>query len=130
MDSGQRKALRVLIADDDQEMRAYVRDILAKRGWRSVLASSGDELLARLADDEPYDLVVSDLRMPSPNGLAVASMIRTAGLGTPFLLVTAFPDDEFARAMGALPSTALLGKPFTPAQLVAAADTLTSSSLG
>ncbi len=123
--AGMCEAMRVLIADDDADMRSYLRDVLQKRGFSIAAVASGCELLARLAHDEPYDLVVSDLRMPSPSGLQVACMMRTAGLATPFLLITAFPDARLQRALAALPSVTLLGKPFTPAQLVSAATALT-----
>ena len=112
---------RILIADDDEAMRAWLR--LALRTVTSEIedAGSGQELLERIAtDDVRFDAVVTDVRMPGPDGLQVVVMARTAGLNTPILVITAFPDRSLAETVARLDHTALLAKPFDVVELRAA----------
>ena len=107
---------RIFIADDDQAMREWLRLLL--RPMRAAIreASAGVELLELLASGEPYDLVITDLRMPAPSGLQIVAMARAAGVTTPFLVITAFPDDEVRRALAAS-GAELLAKPFSATEL-------------
>jgi len=110
---------RVIVADDDPAMREWLRLLLRPLGALIREAAGGLELLDLLADDEPYDLVITDVRMPGPDGLQVVAMARTAGSCAPFLVITAFPDDDLRRALRSAGAT-LLAKPFAPAELRAA----------
>jgi CheY-like chemotaxis protein len=107
---------RIFIADDDQAMREWLRLLL--RPMRATIreASAGLELLELLASGEPYDLVITDLRMPGPSGLQIVAMARAAGVTAPFLVITAFPDDEVERTLAASGAD-LLAKPFTATEL-------------
>ena len=114
---------RVIVADDDPALREWLRLLLRPLQAQIREASGGLELLDLLAADEPYDLVITDVRMPGPNGLQVVAMARTAGLVAPFLVITAFPDDDVRRSLQAA-GAELLAKPFTPAELRDAVATL------
>lgn len=109
---------RVLVADDDLDMRQVIRQILESLGAEVHEASSGVALLSRLADDRDFDLVVTDVRMPWMSGEHVVRMARTAGFDVPVLIMTAFADDGLRRAVEALPGSALLEKPFDMRDLV------------
>ncbi|MEO7731370.1 MAG: response regulator, partial [Kofleriaceae bacterium] len=79
--------------------------------------ASGAELLSLLSDEgDQVDLVISDVRMPMPGGLDALAMARTAGVTTPFMLITAFADDEVRAAAHALHAT-VLDKPFFASDL-------------
>ncbi len=107
---------RVIIADDDPAMRDWLRLLLRPFQTDVLEAAGGLELLELLATEEPYDLVITDVRMPGPDGLQVVAMARTAGSLAPFLVITAFPDDDLRRALHAA-GAQLLAKPFTPGEL-------------
>jgi len=109
---------RIFIADDDPAMREWLRLVLRPLKGTIREASGGVELLDLLASGEPYDLVITDLRMPAPNGLQVIAMARAAGAAAPFLVITAFPDDGVRRALEAA-GAELLAKPFSPGELKA-----------
>jgi CheY-like chemotaxis protein len=81
-------------------------------------AASGQDLLGCLAAGERYDLVITDLRMPSPSGLQVIRMTRTAGNDIPFILITAFGDEEVRAALSDVPNAFMLDKPFAPPALL------------
>ena len=110
---------KILIADDDEEMRAWIR--LALRQINPVVTEvgTGQDLLDQLANGG-FDAVVTDVRMPGPDGLRVVAMVRTAGLATPILVITAFPEPSVQRTVARLPSTTLLAKPFEAGALRAA----------
>ncbi len=114
---------RVLVAEDDREMRRLVVEALKKDGHEVTEAADGGRLLVRLAevfDQDPslatIDLIVSDIRMPICNGLDLVERMFQARWRVPWILMTAFGDDEIRRraeAVGAL----LLDKPLSLEQL-------------
>jgi CheY-like chemotaxis protein len=109
---------RILIADDDREMRRVLRDMLRSTGAEIKEAANGQDLLGCLATGEQFDLVITDLRMPAPSGLQVILMARTAGNAIPFILITAFGDDEVRTALSRVPNAFMLDKPFAPPALL------------
>jgi len=117
---------RVLIAEDDPQMRAWLRLALRSSGVQIEEVPSGQALLDRIADDDDahVDAVITDVRMPGPDGLKVLAMARTAGLDTPALVITAFPDPGVVAAVGRLARTTLLPKPFDAGELRTALRTL------
>jgi DNA-binding response OmpR family regulator len=108
---------RVLVADDDAEMRSLVAESLRKDDYDVVEEADGGRLLVRIAaiytlgdTRDPVDLIVSDIRMPVCSGLDILGL-RDAHWRTPVILMTAFGDDETrarAEKLGAL----LFDKPF------------------
>lgn len=116
---------RLLLADDDAEMRAWIRDVLRGFDLDIVEAQSGVEVMGILAHAGPFHLVVSDVRMPPPSGLHIIMMARTAGLLTPFVIITAFPDDALRDSIGRVDDAWLLEKPFRARDLCAIVSAVT-----
>ncbi len=108
----------VVIAEDDDEMRALLCELVSQLGVDVDLAASGGELVVRLADDRPVDLLVTDLRMPWLTGFQAALSARRAGLNMPIIMVTAFPDNELLAQMSLLGTAVVLPKPFHPEELI------------
>jgi DNA-binding response OmpR family regulator len=119
--------LRVIVADDDPAMRGWLVAVLRRKGATIISAASGWELLSLLADEHACDLVISDVRMPLPGGLHALAMARAAGVSTPFLLITAFADDQIRGAAKSLHAD-LLDKPFHLRQLEARIDEILARS--
>jgi two-component system, response regulator YesN len=115
---------RVLVVDDCEEMRSALRRMLASIASEICEARNGVELMAAVAGDVPFDLIVTDVRMPWMNGLGAATTIRRAGIDTPLILITGFSDAETGRRIQTLPRASLLRKPFTREELLAAARDL------
>jgi CheY-like chemotaxis protein len=114
---------RLLVADDDPEIRYVITSILADRFGVIQQASDGRELLWQLLRaayiDDRSLFVIADVRMPIYDGIQVIDAYKFLGFELPMLLISAFPDDavrEQAAKLGVL----LLAKPFTSAQLRAA----------
>ena len=117
-------SLRILVADDDDDLRESVVDLLTDTGAEVASVQSGAELLARLGEGESYDLVIADLLMPWITGLQVASSVREAGLTVPVILITGASDASLEERVDSLERAVLLRKPFDSAQLRAAMATL------
>jgi DNA-binding response OmpR family regulator len=109
---------RILVAEDDDEMRRLVVEALRKDGYDVVAVNDGGRLLVALAHGfvdrggaDLADLVVSDVRMPVCTGMQILEQLRAAHWHVPMILMTAFGDPatrEHARTLGAL----LFDKPF------------------
>ncbi len=107
---------RVLVADDDPELLESLSEALTSLGLDVVRASDGAQLIDRVADDGPFDLVVTDIAMPWMTGLRAMRAARLAGLGIPLIVMTALRDDNISRQVSAI-GAKLLRKPFEIAEL-------------
>ncbi|MZP30675.1 response regulator [Heliobacterium undosum] len=109
--------LRILLADDDPELRELVAGYLEHDGYAVLLAADGEEAL-RLARTERPDLVILDVMMPKVNGLDVCRMLRDE-LECPLFILSA-RGDEPDRILGLnLGAIDYVAKPFSPRELVA-----------
>jgi DNA-binding NtrC family response regulator len=79
---------RILIVDDEPSIRKVLRAHLRRAGYEVGVAEDGQEAIDTLARDD-FDLVVSDLRMPEVDGLALLAHCRSAHPGLPVILITA-----------------------------------------
>jgi DNA-binding response OmpR family regulator len=120
---------RVLVAEDDRELLDTVAQALERAGAQVVRAMSGAELLERMADSGPFDLVVADVSMPLTSGLFALHSARNVGLHTPIIVMTALKDESLPDQVRSLGKNAvLLRKPFGLAELEAVASRLLSSN--
>jgi CheY-like chemotaxis protein len=87
--------MRILLADDDAEIRRFVARALEALGHTVETVADGAELL-RLAGAVKPDLILSDINMPRCDGIAACSWLRKALPKTRFLLMTGNPDSGFA----------------------------------
>jgi len=112
--------VRVLLADDDPDLRGIARKALTRDGHEVTEAGDGAEAL-RLARENPPDLMVLDLIMPELDGLEVLSIIRSepATARVPVLLFTSLGGEALIRSGFELGATDYLTKPFTMPQLTA-----------
>lgn len=88
---------RVLVADDDETTRETVRDVFVQQGCEVTACIDGraaiDAVRAHAAAATPFDLVISDIRMPDANGYEVFRASKDASPGTPVILMTGFGYD-------------------------------------
>jgi two-component system response regulator HydG len=80
---------RVLVVDDDADMRALVEAALREVGFEARLSASGEEALAILAGSDDFDVVIADLQMPGMNGLELCERIVSGRPEIPVVLLTA-----------------------------------------
>jgi CheY-like chemotaxis protein len=109
--------LRVLIADDDDDLREKLTVLLARRGCLTWEARNGAEVLdwLRVSRDlalPPPDVLLLDVRMPQRTGVDLISELRRAGWHLPIVLMTGLIDDEVRDAAVVWGAAAVLEKPF------------------
>ena len=85
----------VLVVDDDQDMRALLRDVLEEHGYKVTLAQNGQEALKNLREGE-YPVVLTDLRMKGIQGIELLAEIKRSFPDTNVILMTAFGSVETA----------------------------------
>ena len=86
---------RVLVVDDDAELRSCVVEILRAEGYEVHTASDGFRTVAKLTEVEP-DLVLADLKMPGMDGIELMQRARAIDPQRPIVLMTAFAVVETA----------------------------------
>ena len=79
---------KILIAEDDRELRQLFQHVLNKNGYTVNGVSDGKEALEAL-DDDYYDLIISDIMMPEMDGYELVSSLREAGNNIPVMMITA-----------------------------------------
>jgi len=111
-------APRVLVLDDEAEMRGMLRRFLSARGFEVRAVEDGAQLDMCL-QRQPYDVLVLDIMMKGEDGLSICRRLREQGQTIPILMLTARGDPE-DRVLGLeLGADDYLAKPFDPAELVA-----------
>ena len=79
---------KILIAEDDSELRQLFSHVLIKNGYSVTGVCNGKEALDAL-DKGYYDLIISDIMMPEMDGYELVSSLRTAGYSIPVIMITA-----------------------------------------
>ena len=107
----------ILIADDDDDMRALMATTLRSDGYSVTKARDGAELLEMLRDaieDARHrpDILVTDIKMPRLSGFGVLQAMRRAQVRMPVILVTAFGDESMHTVAKRLGAVGVLQKPF------------------
>ena len=80
--------LKILIAEDDQELRQLFIHVLLKNGYTVKGVSNGQEGLDAM-DESYYDLIITDVMMPVMDGFEMVRQLREVGNSTPVLMITA-----------------------------------------
>lgn len=80
--------LKILIAEDDRELRQLFSHVLMKNGYTVKGVGNGQEALDAM-DNDYYDLIISDIMMPVMDGYTFVHQLRDAGDTTPVLMITA-----------------------------------------
>lgn len=108
---------KILVVDDQEEMRQFLTRILGLQGFEVAAARSGPEALALLEMDPP-DLIFLDLVMPGMNGIETLRRIKAKDKAAKVVIFTAYASVETARAAMELGARDYLGKPFDLALLL------------
>lgn len=116
---------RILIVDDDESVRFVMRRALRSLGEGSeiVTAASGGEALHRFSE-APFDLVITDIRMPGMDGIRLTEAIRSGDARPAIVWVTAYGCEYVQSSAGRLGVSVCLEKPFQVSELRAAVATV------
>ena len=114
---------RILVIDDDLSLREMLEVMLRGAGHQVGLAEDGlSGLAAALSEAERFDLIICDLKMPGLSGLDLLKRLRSEGLTTPLILVSAFARPDMAVEAMRGGAYDFIPKPFKPHDLLAVVD--------
>ena len=109
---------KIVIVDDDTRIRDLLRRYLSQEGFDVLLAEDG-RALDRILQRETIDLVVLDLMLPGEDGLSICRRLRSTGIKTPIIMLTAKREDVDRITGLEIGADDYLGKPFNPRELLA-----------
>jgi CheY-like chemotaxis protein len=117
---------RVLVVDDDPDMRTLIATVLREPAYEVVLCGDAETGLVRARDKKPYDVIICDFMLPGMSGLELIQRLRENRMTAkvPILMISAHTNylmEERAKVAGA---NHFLNKPFTLSQLRSALDIL------
>jgi DNA-binding NtrC family response regulator len=104
---------RILIAEDNEDMRDLLQEVLEDAGYETLVAANGRQALARMEkESEIIDLVITDVRMPEMTGEELLAKARESRAEAPVIVITAFGSVEQAVEMVKAGAYQYLTKPF------------------
>ena len=110
---------RVLLVEDDADLRMLLAEVLERDGCEVIQAPDGTEALAVLAEPHPaeaetrpIDLIISDVHLPGCTGLQILQGVREQDRTTPIILITGFGNQEVRQRARQFGVTAFFDKPF------------------
>ena len=113
-------APRVLVVDDEVSVCRSCEKILVREGYRVVTVSCGNEALARLGH-EPFDLVLTDLKMTAMGGMELLAALRCHYPDIVPVVMTGYATISSVVETMKVGAFDYLPKPFTPAEMAAVA---------
>ncbi len=117
---------KVLVVDDDPVVRKSFDRVLSGKGYAVISAENGEEALRKL-NEEKYDVVYTDIRMPGMSGLEVAERIKARQPWTPVVIITGYGNDAAETRAKAAGVANFLHKPLSPELIEGSAnDALTT----
>jgi CheY-like chemotaxis protein len=115
---------RVLLVDDDEQIRLFFGRVLRTAGYHTVVACDAIEAAGAAMVDGPFDVLLTDLVMPEVDGQELARRMRHAQPDLPVLYVTGYSDRLFAQRHVLSDGEAFLDKTCTPLGLLQAVGML------
>ncbi|HZI93129.1 MAG TPA: sigma-54 dependent transcriptional regulator [Patescibacteria group bacterium] len=109
---------RILVVEDEPDLRKVLATLLKRGGYAVDLAESGGVALDRIGR-EVYDLVVTDLKLPGADGIEVLRASKAADPDTPVIIITAYSTDEAAEEARKLGAFNYILKPFDTDKIMA-----------
>ena len=107
---------KILVVDDERLMRNFIAETLKRQGKEVTTAENGEEAIARL-EEEPFDLIICDVKMPLKDGLEVLKKAKALHPSVIVILATAFGSVDSAVDAMRLGAFHYLVKPFSPEAL-------------
>jgi two-component system cell cycle sensor histidine kinase/response regulator CckA len=116
--------VRILVVDDEDQVRAFVARVLREAGYDTTVAAGGEEAIATAASDGPFDVLVTDMMMPNMNGDELARVLRQSDPDLKVLYLTGYSDRLFTEKNLLWENEAFLEKPCSVKGLIQAVSLL------
>ena len=108
--------VRIMIIEDDEEMRSLLKDFFEEEGFETDSVSNGIDALRMLSKDH-VDLIISDVQMPGLTGLDILPRIRRLKPETPIIVMTAYGSNDVRNKSLERGATTYFEKPIRLSQL-------------
>lgn len=116
-------AYEILVAEDEENLREAVKDIIEDSGNSAKLAENGSIALDILCKDgNTFDLLLLDIQMPRMNGLQLIDQLKKQEINIPILIMTGFGDKATLKEIIKRGCDSYIDKPFTPTELTKMID--------
>lgn len=112
--------VNILVVDDREIVRRSHLRVLRQASYNAQAAWDGTEALRAMAN-EPFDVVMLDLRMPGMDGMEVLKVIKEKWPNAEVVVITGYPSIESAKQALRLGASQYLSKPLTPDEVIQAA---------
>ncbi len=122
------KMVRVLIADDEKNMRITLANILEREGYQVTVAATGEEAVG-LCTKDGFDIVFMDVRMPGIDGVEAFRRIRRHQEGVRVIMMSAYSVDELKEAALADGAIAFLSKPLDVEKAIKLVDGVNDTTI-
>ncbi|MEX0741594.1 MAG: response regulator [Phycisphaeraceae bacterium] len=119
---------RLLVVDDDPDIRSNLRDILTDMSYDVDTAPDGPTAM-KLIEQQPYDVALLDMKMPGMDGLELYRRIKQTRSGTVAIIVTAYAADESAQEAVQMGAWEVVAKPVELERLLSVIDDVVSRPL-
>jgi len=110
----------ILLVEDEDMVRSVAERALTRQGYNVISASDGEQGLARLAQAERIDLLISDVVMPGMDGPTMVRAVRASHPDMPVLFMSGYAEEQLRKSID-IENVAFLPKPFSVTQLAEAA---------
>lgn len=118
---------RILLAEDDDSLRAFLGRALEKAGHKVTSCADGDQALEALLDSE-YDVLLTDIVMPGLDGIEVARRAAVLQPAMRIMFITGFAAVALAPGSGAPAGAKVLTKPIHLREIVAEVDRMLAAA--
>ncbi len=110
---------KILVIDDEELIIKSLEKLLEKNGFDVYVAKNGQDAIV-MAEEESFDLIIADIRMPGINGVDTVKAILEKGVSVkrPVIFITGYADEEIKNQAKAINPTAYIYKPFDISILV------------
>ncbi len=119
----------ISVIDDDASVGAAIDNLLSSHGYVVHTFASAEEFL-RSAQRDISSCIISDVQMTAMSGLDLLAHMRSQGHRTPFIFITAFPEESIRMRAQKAGAVCVLAKPFAAPELIAAVETALNKHRG
>jgi signal transduction histidine kinase len=111
VDLSDSQVFTVLVVDDNSINRLVTQKTIEKRNYKCVVVGSGKEAIELVANSS-FDAILMDINMPEMNGFEASKIIRTMGISTPIIALTAYNKEEIIEQALSVGINDIIVKPF------------------
>ena len=129
MDARNNRPVSVLVVDDEVLVRWSIMEALTKAGFDVTAVVSAEAAFSCL-ENQRFDVIITDLKLPGEDGFAVARRVSALQPSTGIILISAYADDVIMDQARAVGITGFIPKPLDLSQIIWAVQRLSRTSPG